>query len=88
MRALVRSDGNAGRARERLSARVCLAGSFVRDSNTLILNTRSAQALTRGGIPRGSWDVINRTGDPLYEGLLSGQLGRNGLTSSGYDLPP
>jgi RHS repeat-associated protein len=59
----------------------------VRDGNTLILNTRSAQALTRAGIPRDSWNVINRTGDPFFEGLLSGQLGRNGLTSGGFDFP-
>jgi len=55
--------------------------------NSLILNTRSAQALTRAGIPRTSWNVINRTGDDLYERLLSGQLSRNWLTSYGTDLP-
>jgi hypothetical protein len=60
---------------------------IVRDGNTLILNTRSAQALTRAGIPRESWSVINRTGDDFFEGLLSGQLSRNGLTSYGTDLP-
>jgi RHS repeat-associated protein len=59
----------------------------VRDGTTLISNTRSAQALIRAGIPRGSWNVINRTGDPLYENLVTGQLTRNGLTSSGYDFP-
>jgi filamentous hemagglutinin len=41
---------------------------IVRDGNTLILNTRSAQALTRAGISRGSWDVIDRTGQSAYEG--------------------
>jgi RHS repeat-associated protein len=56
---------------------------IVRDGNTLILNTRSAQALTRAGIPRSAWYVINRTGDPLFEKLLTGQLTRNGLTSAG-----
>jgi len=59
----------------------------VRDGNTLITNTRSAQALTRAGIPRGSWNVVNQTGNPLYANLLSGQLSRNGLTSSGYEFP-
>ncbi|MGI8710342.1 MAG: DUF6531 domain-containing protein [Acidimicrobiales bacterium] len=59
----------------------------IRDGNTLITNTRSAQALTRAGIPRDSWNVINRTGDSLYERLLSGQLSRNGLGSAGTDLP-
>jgi hypothetical protein len=55
----------------------------VRDGNTLITNTRSAQALTRAGIPRESWNVINRTGDSLYDRLLSGRSGRNGLGSGG-----
>ncbi len=60
---------------------------IVRDGNTLILNTRSATALTRAGVPRYSWNVINRTGDDFFEGLLSGQLQRNGLDSSGYVFP-
>jgi hypothetical protein len=59
----------------------------VRDGNTLISNTRSAQALTRAGIPRSDWNVINRTGDPFFENLVSGQLGRNGLDGSGYEFP-
>lgn len=59
----------------------------VRDGNTLITNTRSAQALTRAGIPRDSWNVINRTGDPLFEDLLSGQLSRNNLGSGGFLNP-
>ena len=53
----------------------------------LITNTRSAQALIRAGVPRESWNVVNQTGNPLYENLLSGQLSRNGLTSSGYEFP-
>jgi hypothetical protein len=60
---------------------------IVRDGNTLILNTRSAQALTRAGIPRDSWNVINRTGDDFFEQLLTGQLSRNGLGSGGYTSP-
>jgi RHS repeat-associated protein len=56
---------------------------IVRDGNTLILNTRSAQALTQAGIPRSQWNAINRTGDSLYEELLTGQLTRNKLTSEG-----
>ncbi|MGQ0631771.1 MAG: hypothetical protein ACT4P1_12070, partial [Sporichthyaceae bacterium] len=59
----------------------------VRDGTTLISNTRSAQALTRAGIPRGQWNVINRTGDDVYESLVSGQLSRNRLSSSGYEFP-
>ena len=60
---------------------------IVRDGNTLILNTRSAQALTRAGIPSAEWNVINRTGDPFFENLLNGQLTRNGLTSTGFLNP-
>lgn len=59
----------------------------VRDGTTLIANTRSAQALTRAGIPRGEWNVVDRTGDALHERLVSGQLGRNNLDSTGIDLP-
>lgn len=60
---------------------------IVRDGNSLILNTRSSQALIRAGFPRSSWNVIDRTGQAAYEARLSGQLGRNGLTSYGTDLP-
>ncbi|ASR56404.1 hypothetical protein CBP52_16330 [Cellulomonas sp. PSBB021] len=60
---------------------------IVRDGNTLILNTRSSQALTRPGIPREAWNVIDRTGQAAFEERLTGQLTRNGLTSFGTDLP-
>lgn len=56
---------------------------IVRDGNTLILNTRSAQALTRAGIPRSQWSAINQTGQAAYEARLTGQLTRNKLTSEG-----
>ena len=56
---------------------------IVRDGNTLILNTRSAQALTNAGIPRSQWNAINRTGQAAYEARLTGQLTRNNLTSQG-----
>lgn len=55
----------------------------VRDGNTLMLNTRSAQALEAAGIPRSHWNAVNRTGDAAYEARLTGQLQRNKLTSSG-----
>lgn len=55
----------------------------VRDGNTLLLNTRSSQALTRAGIPRSQWAIVNRTGDGFYESLLDGQSSRNGLGSTG-----
>lgn len=56
---------------------------IVRDGNTLILNTRTSQALTQAGIPRNQWSTINRTGNEFFEDLLTGQLTRNGLTSAG-----
>lgn len=59
---------------------------IVREGNTLILNTRSAQALTRAGIPRALWNVKNVTGNPFFERLLSGQLSRNRLLSHGIEL--
>jgi hypothetical protein len=60
---------------------------ILRDGNTLILNTRSAQALIRAEIPRDAWTVIDRTGQMTFEERLTGQLTRNGLTSLGTDLP-
>ncbi len=56
---------------------------IIRDGHTLILNTRSAQALTQAGIPRSQWAGVNRTGNPNFEARLTGQLKRNKLTSSG-----
>jgi hypothetical protein len=58
-----------------------------RGGNSLILNTRSAQALMRAGIPRSEWDVVNMTGNSAAEARLSGQLARNGLGDSGYGSP-
>lgn len=56
---------------------------IVRDGNKLILNTRSAQALEAAGIHRSQWNAVNRTGQEMYENMLSGQLQRNNLTSEG-----
>jgi hypothetical protein len=56
---------------------------IVRDGNQLILNTRSAQALETAGIPRSQWNAVNRTGQEMYETMLSGQLQRNGLMREG-----
>jgi RHS repeat-associated protein len=56
---------------------------IVRDGNTLILNTRSANALEAAGIPRAAWNAVNRTGQEMFESMLTGQLQRNGLTSAG-----
>ncbi|HCI3314022.1 TPA: hypothetical protein NOZ28_001430 [Listeria monocytogenes] len=58
---------------------------IVRDGNTLILNTRTSQALTQAGIPRAQWNAVNRTGNQLFEELLTGQLNRNKLPASGIE---
>ena len=36
---------------------------IVQDGNTLILNTRSAQALEQAGIPRAQWNAVDMTGE-------------------------
>jgi len=54
-----------------------------RGGNTLILNTRSAQALERAGIPRSQWNAINVTDDAAAQARLTGQLQRNNLPSQG-----
>jgi hypothetical protein len=59
----------------------------VRNGNTLILNTRSAEALTRAGIPRSQWAVTNLTGNAAAEARLTGQLTRSGLDSTGILNP-
>lgn len=56
---------------------------IVRDGKTLILNTRTSQALTQAGIPRNQWNIIDGTGDPLFENLLTEQSSRNNLTLEG-----
>ena len=56
---------------------------ITRDGQTLILNTRSAQALEQAGIPRSQWNAVNMTGDAAAEARLTAQLQRNGLTNQG-----
>jgi hypothetical protein len=56
---------------------------IVRDGNTLILNTRTSQALTQAAIPRSEWNAVNKTGDREAEKALNRQLRRNNLTSEG-----
>ena len=43
---------------------------IVRDGNTLILNTRSAQALEQARIPRSQWNAVNMTGDPTARNAI------------------
>lgn len=61
-------------------------GVIVRGGGTLILNTRSAIALERAGIPRSQWNVVNQNGDPGAESRLNGQLTRNRVPLGGVDL--
>jgi hypothetical protein len=53
----------------------------VRNGEPLILNTRTAVALERAGIPRSQWQSFDATGDTTLEALVTGQLARNKLTS-------
>ncbi len=50
-----------------------------RGENTFILNTRSSAALEKAGIPRSSWNTVNRSGDAVYESRLTDQLTRNNI---------
>ena len=59
---------------------------ITRDGKTLILNTRSSVALTKAGIPRSQWNIVDRTGQQLFEELLDGQLRRNNLTNAGTNV--
>jgi hypothetical protein len=61
---------------------------IVRDGNPIILNTRSANALIRAGIPHAEWVVVDRTGEVGYEARLDDQLENNGLGSDGFDGEP
>lgn len=56
---------------------------IVRGKNQLLLNTRSAQALKRAGIPMSKWVVVNKTGVSEVERRLDNQLKRNRLTDKG-----
>jgi hypothetical protein len=59
---------------------------MIRDGHTLILNTRSAQALEQAGIPRSQWSAIDMTGVPAAETRLTNQLENNNLTSEGSPI--
>jgi hypothetical protein len=51
----------------------------LRSGQTLILNTRSAEALRRAGIPRSQWHGIDISGDAQALRRLAEQLNRNKL---------
>jgi hypothetical protein len=56
---------------------------IVRDGNTLIMNTRSSQALERAGFSRDQWRPVNVTGDRWRERALDEHLKRSNLSSRG-----
>jgi len=54
-----------------------------RGSFNLIDNTRSSIALQEAGIPMNQWNLVNRTGNPFFEGSVTTKLTNNGLTNTG-----
>jgi hypothetical protein len=50
-----------------------------RNGTNYVLNTRTAQALERAGIPRSQWSQLNKTGNKAAEKRLSDQLRNNGI---------
>jgi RHS repeat-associated protein len=55
----------------------------VRNGQAIILNTRSAVALERAGIPRSQWNAVDMTGNAAAEARLTAQLERNRLGPEG-----
>jgi len=56
------------------------------EGNQLIVNTRSALALMRAGIPQSEFNIIDMTGNAATESQIGQRLIQNGLTSSGTDV--
>jgi hypothetical protein len=54
-----------------------------RGDASIILNTRTSEALRRAGIDRSLWNGVDRTGNELFESLLNDQLRRNMLGNGG-----
>jgi RHS repeat-associated protein len=54
-----------------------------REGSRLIVNTRSAQALERAGVPRSQWRAVNQTHDAATQARVTRQLQRNRLTNAG-----
>jgi hypothetical protein len=50
-----------------------------RNGTNYVLNTRTAQALERAGIPRSQWSQLNKTGNKAAEKRLSDQLRNNSI---------
>jgi RHS repeat-associated protein len=56
------------------------------DGVLLIVNTRSALALTRARIPTSQWTLINKTNDPKVLQKIAERLANNQLTAKGTDV--
>ena len=54
------------------------------EGSRLIVNTRSALALMRAGVPRDSWRLIDATATDAA--AIEARLIKNGLTSEGTDV--
>ncbi|MGL6236879.1 MAG: DUF6531 domain-containing protein [Segniliparus sp.] len=62
-------------------------GVIVHEGRTLIDNTRSATALTRAGIPRSVWKVIDQTGIPKRVNDLVDRMKEDGIYPHGTSSP-
>ena len=54
------------------------------DGTKLVVNTRSALALTRGGVPQSQWKLVDATA--THAAHIQERLSRNGLTTQGTDV--
>lgn len=52
----------------------------------LIVNTRSALALKRAGVPERAWNIVDYTAVPRVRANIADRLFRNGLTNEGTDV--
>lgn len=46
---------------------------IVRDGRIMILNTRSSQAIAAAGVAGSGWNAVNRAGEAVDEGRLTGE---------------
>jgi hypothetical protein len=51
--------------------------------NNLVVNTRSAVALTKAGIPQSEWNLVDVSADGEIVGDMLDRLTKNGLTVQG-----
>lgn len=58
-------------------------GFVQREGTNLIMNNRSAVALTEAGVSPNQWTLVNQTGQRSFENVLTQRLLKNGLTNQG-----